>query len=188
VRGHVLRFCLTHPRVGWNLFRSLKKHSSPLDIQYFSVTPYLLGSRAVKYMLKPTGNERTAIPSSHPDYLREALRARLDRGSASFDFMVQLQGDPRRMPIEDPGVAWRERDAPFQKVATLEIFQQTFDTPGQQEFGDNLSFNPWRCLPEHRPLGGVNRARRQVYRALSSFRHDRNAAPREEPSRHDAIP
>jgi len=188
VRGRVLRFCLTHPRVGWNLFRSLKKHSSPLDIQYFSVTPYLLGSRAVKYMLKPTGNERTAIPSSHPDYLREALRARLDRGSASFDFMVQLQGDPRRMPIEDPGVAWRERDAPFQKVATLEIFQQTFDTPGQQEFGDNLSFNPWRCLPEHRPLGGVNRARRQVYRALSSFRHDRNAAPREEPSRHDAIP
>ena len=98
------------------------------------------------------------------------------------------RGVPRRSRIQDPGVAWRERDAPFKKVATLEIFQQTFDTPGQQEFGENLSFNPWRCLPEHRPLGGINRARRQVYRALSSFRHDRNAAPHEEPALHDAIP
>jgi hypothetical protein len=189
VAGKLLRFCLTHPRVGWNLICSLKKHSNPLDITYFSVTPYLLGSRAVKYMLKPAINQRAAIPS-HPsyDYLRDALRERLDRGSANFDFMVQLQGDPRRTPIEDPGIAWRERDAPFKKVATLEIFQQTFDTPGQQEFGENLSFNPWRCLPEHRPLGGINRARRQVYRSLSNFRHHRNAAPREEPTLHDAIP
>jgi hypothetical protein len=34
-----------------------------------------------------------------------------------------------------------------------------------------------RCLPEHRPLGGVSRARRQVYQALSTVRHERNQAP-----------
>jgi Dyp-type peroxidase family len=189
VAGRVLKFCLTHPRVGWNLFRSLRNHSSPLDITYFSVTPYLLGTHAVKYMLKPAGSQRAVIPK-HPsyDYLRDALRERLERGSASFDFMVQVQGDPRKTPIEDPGIAWRERHARFKKVATLEIFQQTFDTPGQREFGENLSFNPWRCLPEHRPLGGINRARRQVYRALSNFRHHRNAAPAKEPTLHNAIP
>src|SRR5207248_1602623 len=69
-----------------------------------------------------------------------------------------------------------------QKVATLEIQMQHFDTAQQNHFGDNLSFNPWRCLPEHRPLGGISRARRQAYRALTSFRHDRNATRHEEPS------
>lgn len=86
------------------------------------------------------------------------------------------------MPIENAAVAWREADAPFQKVATLVIEQQVFDTPERQEFGDRLSFNPRRCLPEHRPLGGLNRARRQVYRALSALRHGRNAAVAAEPA------
>jgi hypothetical protein len=37
-------------------------------------------------------------------------------------------------------------------------------------------------LPEHRPLGGISRARRQVYLALSEFSHERNQAPRVEPT------
>jgi hypothetical protein len=98
-----------------------------------------------------------------------------------FEFAVQLRADPTRMPIEDATVRWSERDAPFRKVATLEIPVQDFDTPERQHFAENLSFNPWRCLPEHRPLGGISRARRQVYRALSAYRHDRNAEPNPEP-------
>ena len=182
VDGKVPLFLLGHWRVAWNLFKSLKKHASPLEVRYFSVAPYLLGTRAVKYSLRPAGTTRSTIPDNpSPNYLREALKAHLSREDAEFDFLVQKQGDPRTMPIEDPGVAWDERDAPFEKVATLVIPKQDFDTPAQQIFGDNLSFNPWRCLPDHRPLGGISRARRQVYRALSSFRHDRNAEPRAEP-------
>jgi hypothetical protein len=129
----------------------------------------------------PSGNESAAIPANPgDDYLREALKSRLDKGPASFDFMVQVRDDPKKMPIENPQVAWRKQGS-FRKVATIEIPMQTFDTPQRREFGDNLSFNPWRCLPEHRPLGGISRARRQVYRALSAFRHDRNAARLEEP-------
>jgi hypothetical protein len=113
--------------------------------------------------------------------LRDALKQTLAKQSTTFDFLVQVRADPARMPIEDPSIAWRESDAPFRKVATLEIPAQQFDTPERREFGDNLSFNPWRCLPEHRPLGGISRARRQVYRALSGLRHDRNAVPHVEP-------
>jgi hypothetical protein len=98
---------------------------------------------------------------------------------------VQFQMDPKKMPIEDPGLTWDEALSPFRKVATLTIPRQTFDTPEIREFGDNLSFNPWRCLPEHRPLGGISRARRQVYLALSIFRHDRNQAARMEPAVND---
>lgn len=106
----------------------------------------------------------------------------LNSDTATFDFMVQFQSDPYSMPIEDSGVAWDEAVSPFIKVATLNIGRQDFDSAKQREFGDNLSFNPWHCLPEHRPLGGINRARRQVYVALSAFRHKRNAVISREPT------
>ena len=85
------------------------------------------------------------------------------------------------MPIEDPGVEWSETLSPFRKVATIKIIQQEFDTPAQNEFGEHLSFTPWHALPEHRPLGGVNRARKVVYEAISKFRHELNQVPKREP-------
>ncbi len=38
-------------------------------------------------------------------------------------------------------------------------------------FVENLSWNPWNALPEHRPLGGINRARKLVYDDSSALRH-----------------
>jgi hypothetical protein len=35
-----------------------------------------------------------------------------------------------------------------------------------------MSFNPWHALPEHRPLGDMNRARREIYWAMSAFRRE----------------
>lgn len=49
-------------------------------------------------------------------------------------------------------------------------------------FCQDLAFNPWRALPEHRPLGGINRVRREVYVALSAMRHDLNRVSYHEPS------
>ncbi|MEI7868966.1 MAG: hypothetical protein WCI11_13840 [Candidatus Methylumidiphilus sp.] len=86
------------------------------------------------------------------------------------------------MPIEDPGHEWPESMSPFRKAATIRILQQEFDSDKQKEFGENLSFTPWHALPEHRPLGGVNRARKVVYRAISLFRHEYNKTPRVEPA------
>jgi len=62
------------------------------------------------------------------------------------------------------------------------IPQQEFDSPAQREFCDNLSMTPWHALPEHRPLGGVNRVRRTVYTTISKLRHEANNAPRREPT------
>lgn len=47
-------------------------------------------------------------------------------------------------------------------------------------FAGDPSITSWHNLPEHRPLGSINRARRMVYHAISEFRHDNNAAPRPE--------
>ena len=180
-------YFLTHPRVLRNLMSSLKTFTNPLSIRYFSVAPYLLGRRAVKYSLIPRVTDATADEShvpDHPadDYLKQAMVKQLATGDAVFDFAVQFQTDPYHMPIEDPGVAWDELDSPFVNVATLTIPSQVFDTKERALFGDNLSFNPWRCLAEHKPIGGISRARRQVYQALSKFRHEKNQTPQAEPA------
>jgi len=85
--------------------------------------------------------------------------------------MIQLQGDPGSMPIEDPTVKW---DSPFIRVATIKIPNQVFDLPEQQLYGENLSFTPWHSIEAHRPLGGVNRARKLVYEQIAKFRRQRN--------------
>ena len=61
------------------------------------------------------------------------------------------------MPIEDPTVEWKSA---WERVATIEIDAQDFDFPERWEWGNKLSFSPWHALDEHRPLGGINRARK----------------------------
>jgi hypothetical protein len=49
-------------------------------------------------------------------------------------------------------------------------------------FCEHLSFNPWRCLPEHRPLGGINRARKAIYDGITRRRHELNGVALREPT------
>ena len=37
-----------------------------------------------------------------------------------------------------------------------------------------MMFNPWHSLMAHTPLGGMNRARREIYRAMAEFRRSRS--------------
>lgn len=168
--------------------RSPRRYGNPLDIPYFGVVPYLFGERAIKYKLRPLVDKPAAIPRCPaPDFLREAMQQRLAGGEARFDFMVQFQTDPYKMPVEDPSIIWDEDISPYRKVATVRIPAQCFDTPEQMNFCENLSFTPWHSLPEHRPLGGLNRARKVVYQALSKLRHELNHAPRREPTEDGAL-
>ena len=83
--------------------------------------------------------------------------------------------------VEDSRIEWKETQAPFFKVATIRIPQQTFDTPQQNAFCENLSFSPWHALPEHKPLGVTNRLRKVIYDNISRARHEMNDTKREEP-------
>ena len=57
------------------------------------------------------------------------------------------------------------------KSAAIRIPNQSFASNEQLEFCENLSFTPWRALPEHRPLGGINGTRKKSYLAISQRRH-----------------
>jgi len=167
------------------LFRALfKKVASPLAIRYWSQTPYSLGSRAVKYSVKPSAGYRAPlgkIDKADANYLRHTMAAELGASDVCLDFMVQLQGSPKAMPVEDPTILWDERQSPFVKVATIRIPRQVFDTAEQNQLAEDLSFTPWHTLPEHAPLGGINRVRRVVYELISRLRHTVNGVPRQEP-------
>lgn len=150
---------------------------NPLSIPYWSTQPYQFGTvnRAVKYQLRPSPSNNIVVENTKDyNYLRYNLAQTLTDNIANFDFFVQLQTDADAMPIEDPTVPWTSQ---FVKVATLTIYAQTFDSDAQLEFGDNLSFNPWHSLPEHRPLGSFNRVRKRVYEVMSKFRHAANKLP-----------
>lgn len=166
----------------WN-----QTQSNPLDVRYWSCVPYLLGEgQAMHYSVKPRRRIRTRIPRvplRPPDnYLRDATAATLARTGVVFDFMIQVQVDAHRMPIENNAVRWPEKLSPFVRVATLRIPQQTFDTPAQMAFAHNLSYNPWHCVPEHRPLGNQSRARLKMYYELSNLRRRENQTPHIEPT------
>jgi hypothetical protein len=68
---------------------------------------------------------------------------------------------------------------PPARVAKITFPVQKADGFNRRVFVDDvLSFNSWRGLEEHRPLGSINRLKRKVYDASSEFRHKMNNAPR----------
>jgi hypothetical protein len=157
--------------------------NNPIQIQYWSQTPYQLGPHAIKFSARPISSQHDGKPASPgPEFLTEAMAKALSREDVYFDFMVQVQSDPVNMPVEDALTLWDDQLSPFQKAATIRIPKQSFNSTAQREFGENLSYTPWHCLPDHRPLGGINRARLTIYESLSKIRHEMNGVTAREPT------
>ena len=178
-RSHVLDFIMQGL---W-----IKTQSSPFEAPYFSCVPYLLGEgQAMQYSVWPKSKHRTPIPRlplrPPDDYLRDAMVATLAREDVEFDIRLQRQTDPYLMPLENNAVLWPEKLSPRVSAATLRIPRQKFDSPAQMDFARLLSYNPWHCIPEHRPLGNQSRARRRMYDTLSRLRHTMNGVPLYEPT------
>lgn len=170
-----------------------KTQSSPLESEYFSCVPYLLGEgQAMQYSFRSRLGTRTRVPRlplrPPADYLRDAMVATLARQDVEFDILLQVQTDPFRMPIENAAVMWPTRRSPRVPAAVLRIPKQTFDSPEQLAFARVLSYNPWHCIPEHRPLGNVSRARKRMYAELSVLRRRMNGAPHYEPTGDEVFP
>ncbi len=151
---------------------------SPLWTTYFSNTAYKLGPHNVKFKMQACGPQVTHVArqKDDPDFLKHNLTEELSQGDACMQLAVQLQNVSKQMPIEDATVLWKEDESPFIPVADINIIEQTFDTPEQQQFCENLSYSPWNALAAHRPIGALNRARKFVYEASANLRHRLNQA------------
>jgi hypothetical protein len=170
--------------------------TNPLFNQYWSMTPYRLGTEpgkklAVKYTAIPNGQNPANVLARLLTFLSpgfslqhemdKVLRAR----AVSFDFCIQRYRDSELTPIEDCKTEWRERNSPPVRVARIVVPSHSATSAARRDFGENLSFNPWHGLQAHRPLGAVNRVRRKVYLEISNHRHALNKVAPREPSPRD---
>jgi hypothetical protein len=158
--------------------------ANPLEVQYYSNVPFLLGAdQAVQYSLKPREPARTRIPARPAEnYLRDAMVSTITAAPWTFDFMVQIQTDSHLMPIEDATVKWPENLSPYITVARLHLPAQRFASDEQLAFADGLRYNPWHSLPDHKPLGNSNRARKTMYSELARLRQAMNQVQHVEPT------
>ena len=157
---------------------------NPVAGTYFSQTPYRLGPNAIKFSVRPISGVDNTPPSGRgPNFMRDALARQVGAGDVYLEFAVQLQTDPQSMPIEDSLQRWDESRSPYQRVALIRIPRQTADTEARRTLAENMAFTPWHSLPEHRPLGSINRSRLSIYETISEFRRTSNGTIMPEPVR-----
>ena len=148
--------------------------NAPLRPSYASA-PWFL-TRMWKKLLWPYAslNAKSMDPDSYYDYLRQELSNQSKRGGACFDFLVQPQVAEKNMPVEDTTVEWSEKASPFVRVARITINTGADNTADANRTCESLSFNPWHALPEHEPVGVMNRVRKALYQSMGRYRRTKN--------------
>jgi hypothetical protein len=131
--------------------------------------------------------QRTLDPASAAEVFRPALVAELRERPYEFAIQVQLCTDLVQMPVEEPSELWSEAVSPFVTVAKLRLPQQDIGGDENLALQDATSITPWRVTEDHRPLGNIMRARKEVYRQSSILRHRLNGQVRKEPRNLAAI-
>ena len=140
--------------------------------RFFSALPIQCGPFAARFALTPV-SAPDAAATSGPDRLAADLAARLRAGPIEYAFELQFFVDESRTPIEDASVDWPEAVAPYVRVGRLVLAKQ--DAASERGRGlaarvEKLSFDPWHALVEHKPLGGMMRARKHAYFASTKGR------------------
>ncbi len=88
--------------------------SSPIQVRYWSMSPYRLADRAIKFFATPISRTTNKPPAeTGPDFKRDVMMEQLGEEDVYYKSGVQLQADPVSMPVEDPVVLWDETEAPF---------------------------------------------------------------------------
>lgn len=151
----------------------------PASSTYFSAAPIRFGKYVAKYRAKPAGErldtylELVRRLGTNSDALRFALEETLLTQELLFEFQVQLRTSDTSMPIEDSTIEWPESESPYRTVAHLLLPRQEIAPHRSDSAYRDLAFSVWHALVAHRPLGGINRARRMAYPVSSAWRRQR---------------
>lgn len=170
--------------------------TNPLHDRYWSMTAFRLGAppnamMASKFLVKPR-LEKPGWLSGVATYfspsfsLKREMERTLSDKEVVFDFYIQRYVD-ERTPVEDTLTEWQESVSKPDHVATITIPPQQLNTPQRNDLCENLAFSPWHCLPDHKPLGTVNRVRKTIYLDMSDHRRKLNGRPRIEPKKEDVF-
>ena len=149
-----------------------------LEMTYFSMVPSRLGNHGDQVLAVPAPGESIRPSQAH--------RSVTKRRPPSGDDRLPLNAG-KVCPVRIPGPAperpdshtSRRRDGPLDLGAQDRSNHHHRSAANsrsleQLRFCEDLSYTPWHSLEAHRPIGGINRARRPVYEATSKFRHEQN--------------
>lgn len=123
-----------------------------------TAVPHKNGPYAAKVILKPV-EPSPAVGTAYADDIRERIAA----GPLLYDLSLQFFTDEKTTPIEDNVTPWPEGQTPIVPVGRLALV-------GVDAAVENLSFDPWGGLEDHRPLGEVMRARKSAYHLSAKLR------------------
>jgi hypothetical protein len=124
-------------------------------------------------------------PGAYRDLVVDLFRTQ----GAEYELRVQLCTDIKTMPVEDASIDWPQDQSPYQAIGKIVLPAQDAFSPARRVFADDmLSFNPFHCLPEHQPLGSINRVRIKAYASSTNYRHATNAQPKVEPTDISQLP
>ena len=175
-----------------SLLRGVKQQRQPVrpyqQIRYWSNVPFLHGAdEAIKYSAMPAPDNAGGPIEKGASVLRDdLLRSVAGSGpQASFDFALQLL-EPARMTlkgqtrepsfwVENASVEWPEAQAPFHVVGRLTLLPDSELSPPECE-GWAIDVTKY-ALPEHRPIGSINRARWVAESASRKARLSASALP-----------
>jgi hypothetical protein len=170
-------------------------YSHPLADSYFSQAPIRFGDYVAKLGAVPATQAQRDLaewrldPHGDENGFRHAAVAFFRDDDVVFELKAQLWADAERQPIEDSSVDWSVSISPYRTVATIRLPRQDAYSPERVRYFDEvMTFRPSHSLAAHRPLGSIMRARLQVYRALSDFRHRENSVTAENTASPESIP
>ena len=128
-------------------------------------------------------------PHEDEDGFRHAAVDFFAEHDVVFELRAQLWTDPDTQPIEDASVEWSLDESPYRTIATLLLPRQAAYAPQRVRYFDEImTFRPAHNPAAHGPLGSAMRARLQVYKALSDFRHRENGIAAANPCSLEDIP
>jgi hypothetical protein len=186
-----LRFVVQRPRQFYLFLRTalqgLFTIRNPLTATYHSMSPFLFGEhRVVRYLVGPAGPDKSArwwtfmFWDRSDSFLQDALVRDLDPHTHQpghdvvFDFSIRMRHGATSDDVEDASRWWTRRNDKIVRLGSIAIPRQSFLAQNQLYDTEHMVFNPWNCLPEHRPLGSVNRMRLAVYLASRQMRRKLN--------------
>lgn len=168
-------------------------NSEPLGDTYYSATAFRYGDYIAKFSLAPVAPDMTALTGKEIDVdgrenaIREEVRAEVRGMDLEWEFRVQLCRDLDAQPVEDATVQWDEQDAPFLRVGTVRAAaQDSWSDDHVRRINEESRFSVWTGIAAHRPLGNINRVRKDTYRHSADFRARTNGCPYHEPVARDA--
>jgi len=181
-------FGVQHPRQLITFFRiGLVTINNPLTATYHSMSPYLFGEdKVVRYVVSPARRRNkvarwwTFLWPRSENFLQDALVKDLDPAThrpgddLAFDFSILVRHSAGPDDVEDASRWWNRPLDRTVRLGSIEIPKQNFLTPNQRYECEHMTFNPWNCVQQHRPLGSINRMRLAVYLASLQVRQKLN--------------